>query len=79
MKLFAYYQDSHTIFSLFFIDSYNDIIRTSVDNIHGLRDLLLSGHVRRVDQDDKQYVKSIYELENMSIEELHSSYGHFGQ
>ena len=79
MKLFAYYQDSHTIFSLFFIDSYNDIIRTSVDNIHGLRDLLLSGHVRRVDQDDKQYVKSIYELENMSIEELDSSYGHFGQ
>lgn len=79
MKLFAYYQDSHTIFSLFFIDSYNDIIRTSVDNIHGLRDLLLSGHVRRVDQDDKQYVKSIYELETMSIEELDSSYGHFGQ
>lgn len=79
MKLFAYYQDSHTIFSLFFIDSYNDIIRTSVDNIHGLRDLLLSGHVRRVDQDDKQYVKSIYKLENMSIEEKYSSYGHFGQ
>jgi hypothetical protein len=79
MKLFAYYQDSHTIFSLFFIDSYNDIIRTSVDNIHGLRDLLLCGHVRRVDQDDKQYVKSIYKLENMSLEELDSSYGHFGQ
>lgn len=79
MKLFAYYQDSHTIFSLFFIDSYNDIIRTSVDNIHGLRDLLLNGHVRRVDQDDKQYVKNLYELDNMSLEELQSSYGHFGQ
>jgi hypothetical protein len=60
MKLFAYYQDDYSIFSLFFIDPIdNTIIRTSVANVHGLRDLLLNGSIKRVEQDDKEHVKQL--------------------
>lgn len=67
MKLFAYYQDDYSIFSLFFIDPIdNAIIRTSVANVHGLRDLLLNGsikrvkRVKRVEQDDKEHVEQLF-------------------
>jgi hypothetical protein len=61
MKLFAYYQDDYSIFSLFFIDPIdNAIIRTSVANVHGLRDLLLNGSIKRVEQDDKEHVERLF-------------------
>ena len=61
MKLFAYYQDDYSIFSLFFIDPIdNAIIRTSVANVHGLRDLLLNGSIKRVEQDDKEHVEQLF-------------------
>jgi len=61
MKLIAYYQDDYSIFSLFFIDPIdNTIIRTSVANVHGLRDLLLNGSIKRVEQDDKEHVKQLF-------------------
>ena len=60
MKLFAYYQDDYSIFALFFIDPIdNTIIRTCVANVHGLRDLLLNGSIKRVEQDDKEHVKQL--------------------
>ena len=60
MKLFAYHQQDHNGFVLFFIDSHNDIIRTNVENIHGLKDLLLNGNILRVKKDNKEYVKLLY-------------------
>ena len=61
MKLFAYYQDDYSIFSLFFIHPiHNAIIRTSVANVHGLRDLLLNGSIKRVEQDDKEHVEQLF-------------------
>lgn len=78
MKLFAYYQQDYNGFALFFIDPIdNSIIRTSVENIHGLKDLLFgssgTAFIHKLTKDDKQYVKELLDKSNTEIMKPHQS------
>jgi hypothetical protein len=65
MKLFAYYQQDYNSFALFFIDPIdNGIIRTSVENIHGLKDLLFgssgTAFIHKLTEDNKEQAQELW-------------------
>lgn len=68
MKLFAYYRQDHNGFALFF-NHYNTVQRVVVEDIHGLRHLLLTNpEVIKLNNDSGEEAKELLdEILNYNI------------
>ena len=59
MKLFAYYRQDHNGFALFF-NHYNTVQRVVVEDIHGLRHLLLTNpELLKLNSDSMEEAKEL--------------------